>query len=117
MEHLPERIKSLRNSHYLTENQVAEHLGISQQTYSNYELGKHELPTRHVAGLTKLYNVSADYLLGTSPSYTGYFDLNVIFVQNTTLKNVIIHIMKLNKRDRLDLLHFLSYLNNRRTGI
>ena len=112
MENIHTRIKELRKSRQLTETQVAHYLGITQQTYSNYELGKHELPSRHVISLAKLYNVSADFILGTEPSHAGTFDLNVNYINGTTLKNIILCIRKYNHRKRLDLLRFLSYLNN-----
>ena len=36
--------------------------------YARYERGANELPVRHLVTLCKLYNVSADYLLGTRPN-------------------------------------------------
>lgn len=112
MENLHTRIRDLRKSKHLTERQVAEYLCITQQSYSNYECGKHELPSRHVVGLAKLYDVSTDFILGTEPTHAGTFDLNVNYINNIPLKNVLLHILKLNKRNRLDLIRFLSYLIN-----
>ena len=34
---------------------------------ARYERGANELPLRHLAALCRLYNVSADDLLGTAP--------------------------------------------------
>jgi len=36
--------------------------------YARYERGANEMPIRHLIALCKFYNVSADYLLGTTPS-------------------------------------------------
>lgn len=110
MENLPNRIKALRQSHNLTEKQVAAHLGITQQTYSNYECAKRDLPTRHLYALAKFYNTSADYLLDTEPAPSGSFDLQVDYINNLPLKNVVLSSLKLNHSKRLTFVRFLDYL-------
>ena len=35
--------------------------------YARYERGANELPIRHLVTLCRLYNISADYFLGTEP--------------------------------------------------
>jgi transcriptional regulator with XRE-family HTH domain len=62
-----EKIRGLREDNDLTQVQVAEVLGTSQTMYARYERGANELPVRHLIALCKLYNVSADYLLDTTP--------------------------------------------------
>ena len=62
------RLRALREDNDLTQQRVAEILGTSQTMYARYERGANELPVRHSVTLCKLYNVSADYLLGTRPS-------------------------------------------------
>lgn len=62
-----EKLRGLREDNDLTQTQVAEVLGTSQTMYARYERGANELPIRHLVVLCKLYNVSADYLLGTVP--------------------------------------------------
>ena len=58
------RIKDLREDRDLVQKQVAGYLGIDQRVYSNYEIGKREIPTRFVIALAKFYNTSTDYILG-----------------------------------------------------
>lgn len=58
------RIRQLREDHDLTQTQVADHLGIRQNVYSRYETGKNDIKPFHLVELCKLYNVSADYVLG-----------------------------------------------------
>lgn len=48
----------------MTQKAVANHLGITQQVYSRYELGINEMPIRYLVALCRFYGVSADYLLG-----------------------------------------------------
>ena len=62
-----EKLRGLREDNDLTQLQVAEILGTSQTMYARYERGANELPLRHFVTLCKVYNVSADYLLGTTP--------------------------------------------------
>ena len=60
------RLKDLREDRDLVQKEVASILGIDQRVYSNYELGKREIPVRYVIKLAKYYNVSTDYILGLS---------------------------------------------------
>jgi transcriptional regulator with XRE-family HTH domain len=60
------RIRDLREDNDLTQRKVAEYLKCSQQVYSNYELGQRDIPTEILINLSKLYNVSTDYILGLS---------------------------------------------------
>lgn len=62
-----EKLKGLREDNDLTQTQIAEILGTSQTMYARYERGANEVPIRHLVTLCKFYNVSADYLLDTTP--------------------------------------------------
>jgi transposase-like protein len=57
-------IRKLREMHNMTQNQVANYLGTSQTMYARYENGLSKMPIHHIIMLTKLYGVSADYILG-----------------------------------------------------
>jgi len=61
-----ERIRGLREDNDKTQKELAEYLSIAQNTYSQYENGKRELPLDCLISLCKFYNVSADYILGLS---------------------------------------------------
>ena len=67
MRTLQEKIRGLREDNDLTQAQVAQYLGTSQTMYARYERGANELPIRHLITLCRLYNLSADYFLGTDP--------------------------------------------------
>ncbi len=58
------RLRELREDNDLVQKQVAAFLEIDQRVYSNYEIGKREIPSRLIIKLAKLYNVSCDYILG-----------------------------------------------------
>ena len=58
------RVRELREDHDLTQREVAAQLGMSQPQYFRYEQGYRDLPTDILVALTKLYDTSADYILG-----------------------------------------------------
>ena len=58
------RLKDLREDNDLMQKEVAAILGIDQRVYSNYEIGKREIPTRFLIKLADFYNTSVVYILG-----------------------------------------------------
>ena len=58
------RIRDLREDHDLNQTQVAEILKVHQTTYSDYELGRLNVPVAALHTLADYYHVSVDYLLG-----------------------------------------------------
>lgn len=60
------RLKDLREDKDLLQKEVAKKLGISQQYYSQYEIGKYTMPIELLIILSQEYNVSLDYLVGLS---------------------------------------------------
>ena len=67
-----ENIRSLRIDNGLTQKQVAQVLGVSQNTYSQYEIGVLNYPVDALMKLADLYNVSVDYLLGRTNEKKPY---------------------------------------------
>ena len=61
-----QRIKELRESSNLTQEEVATNLNISRGTYKNYETGITRLNDEILLKLSKFYNVSTDYILGNN---------------------------------------------------
>ncbi|MDR1094539.1 MAG: helix-turn-helix domain-containing protein [Clostridiales bacterium] len=61
-----ERLKESRSVSGFTQAQVAKRLYMTQQQYSRFENGIFELNYSQIVFLCKLYDVSADYLLGLS---------------------------------------------------
>ena len=58
------RLRDLREDRDLTQAQIADYLKIKQNTYSQYENGKREIPLDFLWKLADYYNVSIDYLVG-----------------------------------------------------
>ena len=58
------RLKEVRKSKGLTQQDVAKYVGISQNNYSYWENGKVKIDNDSIKKLADLFNVSVDYLLG-----------------------------------------------------
>ena len=67
-----ENIRSLRIDNGYTQKQIAEQLGVSQNTYSQYEIGVLNYPIEALEKLADFYGVSVDYLLGRTNMKTPY---------------------------------------------
>ena len=65
------RLRMLRAERGYSQADVAKALGISQQTYSNYESKGTPPDSKALIFLCKLYGVSADYLLGLDDGKQG----------------------------------------------
>lgn len=58
------RLRDLREDHDLSQEQIAEYLGMKQPQYSRYERGLRDAPTDVIIRLAQFYQVSTDYILG-----------------------------------------------------
>ena len=58
------RLKDLRIDNDLTQKELADVFGISQQTLSDYEKGKYDLPNDLLIKYADYFKVSTDYILG-----------------------------------------------------
>lgn len=63
-EQVGKRIKESRKIAGLTQKEVASILMMTQQQYSRFETGIFELDYSQLIQISKLFNVSVDYLLG-----------------------------------------------------
>lgn len=58
------RLRDLREDNDITQSQIASILNIRQNTYSQYENGKRQMPIELLCKLADYYNTSIDYLVG-----------------------------------------------------
>ena len=65
---LSKRITELRLSFGWTQVQLAQKLGITKQTVSNWENDNIQPSIDMLVKLSKIFNVSTDYLLGLTPA-------------------------------------------------
>lgn len=59
-----DRLRDLREDKDLKQVDLADKLGCSQATYSRYETGALGVPSDILMKLSKIYQVSVDYILG-----------------------------------------------------
>ena len=65
-----ERIASLRKAHNVTQVQLAEALGVSQQTLQSYEVGRRRIPVSALPVVAHTLAVSLDELFGEAKPAT-----------------------------------------------
>lgn len=93
------KIKNARLEKKLTQEQVAELLGVSRQTISNWENAKSYPDIISVIKMSECYDVSLDYLLKGEQKMDSYYD----YLEEST--NVVKSNIKRNK-----MITILSYL-------
>jgi transcriptional regulator with XRE-family HTH domain len=74
MSYFSDKLKELRKNKNLTQKEIAEMLGIKQNSYSDWETGKNEPSLSNVVKLSSILNVTTDELLGQ----TIYSKLDII---------------------------------------
>jgi len=57
------KLRQLREENELSQKVVADYLNVKQNTYSQYENEKRQLPIDILIKLAKFYDVSTDYIL------------------------------------------------------
>lgn len=65
------RLRLLRNEKNLTQQQVADALGIERSLYARYEYGSRTPPVDNLIKLSEFFNVTTDYLLELSDEPQG----------------------------------------------
>lgn len=66
------RLRDLREDQDLKQKDIAQILQVHQTTYSDYELGRLNIPVAVLHELADYYNVSVDYLLGRTNTKQPY---------------------------------------------
>ena len=61
---LAQRLKPLRKAKGITQKQMAELLGCTEQHYQKIEYGKVNIPSTHLIFFADFFGVTTDYLLG-----------------------------------------------------
>ena len=74
------RLKDLRKSKGISQEQAAHDLGLSLRGYQNYEYGLREPNIEMILKLAEYYNVTTDYLLEKEPTPLDQFE-NIIFTK------------------------------------
>lgn len=88
------KLKEYRKKLGLTQEKVAKTLGLSTQTYQNYELGRREADYKTLIKIAEFYNISLDELFNR---VNNQF-VNLNFVSDEE-RNIIKALPKLNREN------------------
>lgn len=110
MEMVSERLRDLREERHMTQAEVGAIIGITQQIYSSYELGKFELPLRHLITLANFFEVSTDYILGRTSLQRIPPELSRSFIQHVTIGDFVCRITSFNSKSKSQLVEYVNYL-------
>ena len=59
-----EKLKDLREENFLYQKDMAKILNIKRSTYTSYEIGRDQIPIKHLNKLCQYFNISIDYAFG-----------------------------------------------------
>ena len=90
MTYFTDKLKALRKEKKLTQKELAEQIGIKQNSYSDWETGKNEPNLENIVKLSKILDTSTDELLGRQVNFgdrilnkKDKYDLSVLKESNT----------------------------------
>ena len=72
MDNYSPRLKFLREDHELSQQAIADYLGMKQPQYCRYERGLRDIPTDVLIRLALFYKTSTDYILGLTDHSKPY---------------------------------------------
>ena len=72
------RIYELRKSEKLSQEKLAEKIGVTRQTISNWELNESSPDLKQAKELSKVFNISLDELVGNPKRDISYEKINKI---------------------------------------
>jgi len=110
---LPEMIAELRKDKGLLQKELAQFLGVSIGTISNYETGVHNPEIETLIKLADYFNVSVDYMLGRIKFRAGLDMLNRPVVaehKQLTAGELLNDILALSVDGRKALIEYLELL-------
>ncbi len=102
------RLFDLREYADLTQKDLAQNLGVSQQTYSLWEKGTKIIPLKHLNNLCNYYETSMDYVLGFTDIKMSS---NIIKIKELNKKEIGARIKKIREDNNLTLRDLASKLN------
>ena len=100
----------LRTARGILQRELAEYLGVSVGTISNYENSVHCPDLNVLCSIAEFFNVSADYLLGLTTNSMPIDSLNVRLSDEHTVGSVLNSILELSQDSRQSLSKYLELI-------
>lgn len=73
-----QRLKDLRNSRGISQNELSKHIGVSKSSVNMYERDEREPGFETLEAIADFFNVNMDYLLGREPISTSVNSQEII---------------------------------------
>ena len=109
---LGEALKAHRTQCKMTQEFVAETIGVSRQAVSKWENGTSDPSTSNLFALAKLYGVSVDYILGLSINSQDLESLSQKTYAGKTLKTIVDDLSALNNDNLISVIKYIEFLKN-----
>lgn len=108
-----EKLRQLRKEAGLTQADVATKLNIKRETYTRYETGTINPPSDMILSMAKIFEVSTDYLLGSSddPTPPNKKDSSES-EESPEVKEMFEKIKKFSQKNLDRVIDYIDYLEN-----
>lgn len=93
---IADKVKLLRESNNLTQNDVAKRLGITRSSVNAWEMGISVPSTMYIVELARLFSVSTDYILGLE--HREVLDISGLDEESVQILNSMLQYMKERQR-------------------
>jgi len=109
MKKIGQRLRDLRRSKKMKQEEIAKLLNISSAAYSKIETGVNDISCRHILTIKSHFNISTDWLLtGENPIYSKDFE------ENQEDVNKMLADMKASKQVKYSLLsHYYDIIEDK----
>lgn len=109
------KLKESRERHALTQEKIADLLGVSRSTYTRYEQGTRQCPYLTLAKLADILNVSIDYLLGheSNNSFLQNKDSAPLYNELQIAKELAFMINYIDNQNRIESAKELAIIKDR----
>lgn len=105
-----ERLYQLRTERGIYQKQLAEYLGVSIGTISNYENGVHYPDLETLCRFAEYFSVTTDYLLDLTDNAIPIDDLNIELASNYTVGTALNAMLELSSASRKQLTRYLNMI-------
>lgn len=109
-------LKQLRNQKGVTQEELAKAIYVTNSAISQYEANVSRPNLESLERIAKFFNVSIDYLLGTSPYYNVEELLNQDYCEGITVSTLVGKCMNVKGKHRETLLDVVEALELRSEG-
>lgn len=109
------KLKELRKQKAATQQQIADHLGVSRPTYTRYEIGEREPSLEIIQKLADFFEVSIDCLFGyQSASIPAPKNANPVGLQLEGMDVDLYECAReLSDEDKLNVMRYIDFIKKR----